>query len=92
MHYSSSADTFVNARVMLCSLPTLRTQPCSELHTYVMLYSLFTMRYTFVTNLHFICYRPQIGMAEMRDMVLATGGVAVQTDTFHNVVFKVSQA
>jgi hypothetical protein len=28
-------------------------------------------------------------MAEMRDMVLATGGVAVQTDTFHNVVFKV---
>lgn len=28
-------------------------------------------------------------MAEMRDIVLTTGGMAVQTDTYHNVVFKV---
>lgn len=34
------------------------------------------------------CYA-QIGMAEMRDMILATGGMVVQTDTYHNAVFKV---
>lgn len=27
-------------------------------------------------------------MAEMKDCVLTTGGMSVQTDTFHNVVFK----
>ena len=31
---------------------------------------------------------PQIGMAEMKDVVLTTGGMAVQTDTFTNPVFK----
>ncbi len=28
-------------------------------------------------------------MAEMRDLVMATGGMTVQTDTYHNVIFKV---
>jgi len=28
-------------------------------------------------------------MAEMKGMVLSTGGMAVQTDTYHNTVFKV---
>lgn len=27
-------------------------------------------------------------MAEMKDVIMATGGLAVQTDTFHNIVFK----
>lgn len=27
-------------------------------------------------------------MAEMKDIIMTTGGVAVQTDTYHNVVFK----
>lgn len=36
----------------------------------------------------FACALDQVGMAEMRDMVLTTGGMTVQTDTYHNVVFK----
>lgn len=27
-------------------------------------------------------------MAEMKDCILTTGGMSVQTDTFHNIVFK----
>jgi hypothetical protein len=30
----------------------------------------------------------QVGVAEMKDCVLTTGGLTVQTDTFHNVVFR----
>jgi hypothetical protein len=39
----------------------------------------------------FNCSLDQIGMAEMRDMVQLTGGMAVQTDTYHNPVFKVGR-
>jgi len=34
------------------------------------------------------CLSLQVGMAEMKGMVLNTGGMAVQTDTYHNPVFK----
>ncbi|KAL6762935.1 hypothetical protein V8C86DRAFT_2509254 [Haematococcus lacustris] len=36
----------------------------------------------------FACALDQVGMAEMREMLLTTGGVAVQTDTYHKPVFK----
>ena len=32
----------------------------------------------------------QVGLAEMKPVVDMTGGVVVQTDTFHNPVFKES--
>mmetsp|Transcript_16153 Transcript_16153/g.34976 ORF Transcript_16153/g.34976 Transcript_16153/m.34976 type:complete len:765 (-) Transcript_16153:369-2663(-) len=38
----------------------------------------------------FACALDQIGMAEMRDAVLLSGGMAVQTDTYNNPVFKES--
>ena len=34
----------------------------------------------------------QVGVAEMKDCVLTTGGLTVQTDTFHNVVFRCVRA
>lgn len=36
----------------------------------------------------FACSLDQVGMCEMKDVILASGGMAVQTDTFHNPVFK----
>lgn len=36
----------------------------------------------------FACALDQIGMAEMKEAILSTGGMAVQADTFHNIVFK----
>jgi len=35
----------------------------------------------------FLCCFTQVGLAEMKGMVLSTGGMALQTDTFHNKVF-----
>eukprot|EP00201_Polytomella_parva_P012344 CAMPEP_0175072354 /NCGR_PEP_ID=MMETSP0052_2-20121109/19855_1 /TAXON_ID=51329 ORGANISM="Polytomella parva, Strain SAG 63-3" /NCGR_SAMPLE_ID=MMETSP0052_2 /ASSEMBLY_ACC=CAM_ASM_000194 /LENGTH=701 /DNA_ID=CAMNT_0016339833 /DNA_START=323 /DNA_END=2424 /DNA_ORIENTATION=+ len=36
------------------------------------------------------CSLDQVGFAEMKEMVQGTGGLAVQTDTFHNKVFRES--
>ena len=38
----------------------------------------------------FACSLDQVGLAEMKVPVEATGGLVVQTDTFHNPVFKES--
>ncbi|KAG1662005.1 hypothetical protein FOA52_012176 [Chlamydomonas sp. UWO 241] len=38
----------------------------------------------------FLCSLDQIGLAEMRDCVLMSGGMAVTADTFHNPTFKES--
>eukprot|EP00967_Tisochrysis_lutea_P157602 scaffold320197_cov21-Tisochrysis_lutea.AAC.1 len=36
----------------------------------------------------FTCALDQVGLAEMKGMVLSTGGMALQTDTFSNLVFR----
>ncbi|KAG2499921.1 hypothetical protein HYH03_002208 [Edaphochlamys debaryana] len=36
----------------------------------------------------FACALDQVGVAEMKDVVLCSGGLTVQTDTYHNVVFR----
>ena len=38
----------------------------------------------------FACSLDQVGLSEMKVPVEATGGLVVQTDTFHNPVFKES--